>query len=137
MSKTKILKLVEDEDGNIMMEGNIRYRIEEVLDEEETKPVTKEAIEALGYACGEIEKCFKGGYNKSINNEPLKDDDNDVPLIPDDELWSINGKKGIIEDTNTYSEISRDTAINYNFKVLQEKINQVVKEFNEYRKENE
>ena len=61
------------------------------------------------------------------------EEDKDIPLIPDDELWEINGKKGIVEDV---SEISRDTALNYNFKVLKEKINQVVKEFNEYRKEN-
>ena len=88
---------------------------------------------------------FSDGYTKYndwfinfLNTEVEildEEDDNDIPLIPDDELWSINGKKGIIEDTNTYSEISRDTAINYNFKVLKEKINQVVEEFNEYRKE--
>lgn len=32
----------------------------EIIDEkyEETKPITKESIEALGYACGEIQKCF-------------------------------------------------------------------------------
>lgn len=59
------------------------------------------------------------------------EEDKDIPLIPDDELWSINGKKGIIEDANTYSEISRDTAINYNFKVLKEKINQIARKINE------
>lgn len=64
-------------------------------------------------------------------------EDKDIPLIPDDELWEIDGKKGIIEDAHTYSEISRDSAINRNFKVLKEKINQVAKEFNEYRKEKE
>lgn len=63
------------------------------------------------------------------------EEDKDIPFISDDELWSINGKKGIIEDANTYSEISRDTAINYNFKVLKEKINQVAEELN--RRNNE
>ena len=119
-----------------------RYRLDyclndevEDLDNKEVKSLKKEDIEALGYACGKIKKTFENGWNKALNNEPLEDEDKDIPLIPDDELWSINGKKGIIEDANTYSEISRDTAINYNFKVLKEKINQVVEELN--RRNNE
>ena len=77
--------------------------------------------------------------NKLNDEVEILDDEEDkyIPLIPDDELWEIDGKKGIIEDAHTYSEISRDNAINRNFKVLKEKINQVVEEFNEYRKENE
>ena len=39
--------------------------------EEEPNPITKESIEALGYACGEIRKCFENGWNKSIKNKPL------------------------------------------------------------------
>lgn len=62
------------------------------------------------------------GVNLEI--EILDEEDKDIPLIPDDELYKIMGR------TST-------KALNYNFKVLQEKINQVVKEFNEYRKENE
>ena len=54
----------------------------------------------------------------------------DIPLIPDDELWYISGNKGIIEDAYTYSKISRDNAINHNFKVLKEKINQVIEAIN-------
>jgi len=42
--------------------------------EEETKPITKEGIEALGYACGEIQKCFTNGWNKSLENKPFKED---------------------------------------------------------------
>lgn len=42
--------------------------------EEETKPITKESIEALGYACGEIKKCFTNGWNKSLENKPFKED---------------------------------------------------------------
>ena len=94
----------------------------EDLDNEEVKPLTKKDLETLGYACGEIKKCIEKGFNKSLDNEPLEDDDKDIPLIPDDELYVFKGD-------------SRE--LNYNFKVLQEKINQVVKEFNEYRKENE
>ena len=41
--------------------------------EEETKPLTKQDLEALGYACGEIQKCFINGWNKSLNNEPFKE----------------------------------------------------------------
>jgi len=48
------------------------------------------------------------------------EEDKDIPLIPDDELY-----------------ITANSRQDYNFKVLKEKINQVVEEFNEYRKENE
>lgn len=51
------------------------------------------------------------------------EEDKDIPLIPDYELCEISSTKTKYQD------------IDYNFKVLQEKINQVVKEFNEYRKE--
>lgn len=61
---------------------------------------------------------------KSIGKE-----DKNIPFIPDDELWNI-------EHTNLCG-VDRNNAIDYNFKVLKEKINQVVEEFNEYRKENE
>ena len=50
----------------------------EILDDEDmedkTKPLTKKDIEALGYACGEIKKCFEMGWNKSLNNEQLDED---------------------------------------------------------------
>lgn len=42
--------------------------------EEKPKPITKESIEALGYACGEIQKCFTNGWKKSLENKPLKED---------------------------------------------------------------
>ena len=42
--------------------------------EEETKPLTKQDVEALGYACGEIRKCFENGWNKSLENKPLGED---------------------------------------------------------------
>ena len=47
------------------------------------------------------------------------EEDKDIPLIPDDELYIFKGDS---------------KELNYNFKVLAEKINQVVEEFNEYRK---
>ena len=58
--------------------------------------------------------------------EILDEEDKDIPLIPDDELFLMqqNG-----------ADIRGFEYLDYNFKVLQEKINQVVKEFNEYRKE--
>ena len=70
---------------------------------------------------------FKIKYiDKSWLNEEVEilevEEDKDIPLIPDDELYIFKGD-------------SRE--LNYNFKVLAEKINQVVKEFNEYRKDNE
>lgn len=65
---------------------------------------------------------------RNLNDEAeILDDeeDKDIPFIPDDELYSVfDSKEGI----------NKNKRIDYNFKVLQEKINQVVKEFNEYRK---
>ena len=55
------------------------------------------------------------------------EEDKDIPLIPDDELIILKQSK----------TVDMQYAIDFNFKVLQEKINQVVEEFNEYRKENE
>ena len=63
--------------------------------------------------------------NKEV--EILDEEDKDIPLIPDDELHEFNTKEKILNLDK----------LNYNFKVLKEKINQVVEEFNEYRKENE
>ena len=55
------------------------------------------------------------------------EEDKDMPLIPDDELHEFNTKEKILNLDK----------LNYNFKVLKEKINQIAEEFNEYRKENE
>ena len=52
--------------------------------------------------------------------EILDEEDKDIPLIPDDELY-------LIEHINNYG-VDRNNAIDYNFKVLKEKINQVVEE---------
>lgn len=52
------------------------------------------------------------------------EEDKDIPLIPDDELYEVKDF-GIV----------RNDLLNYNFKVLKEKINQVVKELN--RRNNE
>lgn len=54
-----------------------------------------------------------------------EEDEKDIPLIPDDGLYEFNMKDKLLDLDN----------LNYNFKVLKEKINQVVEEFNEYRKE--
>ena len=47
----------------------------EILEEKkETKSLTKKDIEALGYACGEIQKCFTNGWTKSLENKPLEEE---------------------------------------------------------------
>ena len=55
------------------------------------------------------------------------EEDKDIPLIPDDELIILKQSK----------TVDMQYAIDFNFRVVEEKINQVVEEFNEYRKENE
>lgn len=54
--------------------------------------------------------------------EVLEDEeDEDIPFIPDDELYSVFDDK---------ERINKNKRIDYNFKVLKEKINQVVEELN-------
>ena len=46
--------------------------VEIIEEEKKTKPLTKKDIEALGYACGEIRKCFINGWTKSLETKPLE-----------------------------------------------------------------
>lgn len=68
------------------------------------------------------------GVNLEI--EILDEKDKDIPLIPDDELYEISNYNPVDIKPN-------DEKMDYNFKVLKEKINQVVEEFNEYRNSHE
>lgn len=67
-----------DDDGDNLLEvifddySNINDEVKVI--EEEKKPLTKQDVEALGYACGEIQKCFTNGWNKSLENKPFKED---------------------------------------------------------------
>lgn len=58
-----------------------------------------------------------------------EEDDEDIPLIPDDELYIIGNNLGNV------CKKPIEEQLDYNFKILQEKINQVVEGFNKYRKE--
>lgn len=59
--------------------------------EEEPKPITKESIEALGYACGEIRKLFENGWNKSLENKPLIEEPKKIEKISWREKESLAG----------------------------------------------
>ena len=61
--------------------GILNDEVEVIEEKEETKPITKESIEALGYACGEIQKCFINGWNKSLKNEPLIEEDKKIKKV--------------------------------------------------------
>ncbi len=67
--------------------------VEVIEEKEETKPITKESIEALGYACGEIQKCFTNGWNKSLKNEPLIEEDKKIPTLQNLNLTRIDINK--------------------------------------------
>lgn len=73
---------------------------------------------------------FKDIFDTSMLNdevEILNEENKDIPLIPDDELIILKQEKAI----------DMQKAIDFNFKVLQEKINQVVKELNRRNNEEE
>lgn len=67
--------------------------------EEEPKPITKENIEALGYACGEIRKCFENGWNKSLENKPLIEDSKKIEKIDFRTLNTQKEKNRAMKDT--------------------------------------
>ena len=82
-----------------------------------------------------LERISRGNVYAWLNCEIEipNEEDKDIPLIPDDELWVITKKGGIAIDDEL--GIDRYVAINSNFKVLKDQINIIIKEFNEYRKE--
>lgn len=55
-----------------MSQEELNYEVKII--EEETKSLTKKDIEAIGYACGEIKKCFENGWNKSLENKHFEED---------------------------------------------------------------
>lgn len=54
------------------LDFTLNDEIEIMEEEKKTKPLTKKDIEALGYACGEIRKCFINGWTKSLETKPLE-----------------------------------------------------------------
>ena len=91
-------------------------------------------LSKLGMEDDEIDKLCKDIYDaldkdldNFLNGEKNEEEDKDIPLIPDDELIILKQSK----------TVDMQYAIDFNFRVVEEKINQVVEEFNEYRKENE
>ena len=87
------------------------------------------------YYCEEYGNLFEYLFSTVQTNNILNDEveiledeeEKDISLRPNDELYDMSN----VENYKSYEKLA------YNFKVLKEKINQVVKEFNEYRKENE
>lgn len=63
----------------------------------------------------EIEEECKNAIEQIIIK--YKNDDKAIPLIPEDELYKIMGRTSV-------------RALNYNFKALQEKVNQIIEELN-------
>lgn len=55
-----------------MSQEELNYEVKII--EEKVKPLTKKDVEALGYACGEIQKCFTNGWKKSLENKLFKED---------------------------------------------------------------
>lgn len=65
-------------------------------EKKETKPITEESIEALGYACGEIQKCFTNGWVKSLKNKSLNEEDKKIEKLTigkDDVAWCEGNMK--------------------------------------------
>lgn len=89
---------------------------------EESKPITKESIEALGYACGEIRKCFENGWNKSLENKPLIEEPKKIE-------YPILHKTAPSETTGDQMPNWRNL-IDCNFEYLNKTICQLIDEIN-------
>lgn len=88
--------------------------------DEEAKPITKESVEALGYACGEIQKCFTSGWTKALENKPLKGNDK-LEKIKWDEKES---RAGILRTAQEIEVLARRT------ETLKKKITELVDHIN-------
>lgn len=112
-------------DGELFFAKLMSYRDKCLNDEIEILNSTyidavKKFNDAFNKAFKPVKEVISGIYDGLQKYANEIEEDKDIPLIPDDELYVFKGD-------------SRE--LNYNFKVLKEKINQVVEEFNEYRKE--
>lgn len=96
----------------------------EIIEEqkEETKTTTRESFEALGYACGEIQKCFINGWNKSLKNEPLIEEDKKIEKI---ETYDEDGNIFIDEQCFEYVPIDKH-CLTANEQVFVDKINEII-----------
>ena len=94
---------------------NPLYDFEVIEEKEETKPITKESIEALGYACREIQKCLINGWNKSLKNEPLIEEDKKIIKLDTKDLFICDNYRNI----------------RLNFVLTWGKINEIIDKINE------
>ena len=98
-------------------ENRLNDEVEILEEEKENKPLTKKDIEALGYACGEIQKCFTNGWTKSLENKPLEE-----KKIPEKlSTW-------FSVETKQSKELNIEYA-NTNFENMYEKINEIIDYF--------
>lgn len=109
-------------DGRLLFANLMQYKDKCLNDEVEILNMSyidaaRQFKKAWDKAFTPVKSCLNGILSNF--KEIKEEEDKDIPLIPDDELCIFKGDS---------------TELNYNFKVLKEKINQVVEEFNEYRK---
>ena len=91
----------------------------EIIEEqkEETKTTTRESIEVLGYACGEIQKCFINGWEKSLKNKSLNEEDKKIEHLDIYNCFKVMG----IDKTGRLDE---------NFTDISNKINELIDKIN-------
>ena len=76
---------------------SLNDEVEVIEEKEETKPITKESIEALGYAWGQMQKCFTSGWNKSLKNEPLIEEDKKIEKLDHKDFTNRFGAEEITD----------------------------------------
>ena len=91
--------------------------------EEEPKPITKEEIEALGYACGEIQKCFINGWNKSL------EEDKKIEKIDIKSDEATSNSYYILNEHGTKCYLTKHS------KVIADKVDELIDKVNKLEKE--
>ena len=100
---------------NYMWADWLNDEIEIIEEKEETKSIAKE-IEALGYACGEMQKCFMNGWQKSLKNKTLNEEDK-----------ILEHKENYVD----FANLTEDTKFDY----LYEMQTEIIKVLNEMRED--
>ena len=134
LEDNKYWKNYINEDMECLYPINTNYlndEIEILEEEKETKSLTKKDIEALGYACGEIQKCFTNGWTKSLENKPLEEEKKipeklDMVLLGQSDNWTRKYSKDTKKMENTHIELNP-----YVIDIIRENTLEIQHKFNE------
>ena len=99
---------------------NLNDEVEIIEDKQEPKPITKKDLEAIGYAFCEMKKALQNGWDKSLKNEPFKEDKK-IDYLTNEEITLYADEEPV------------ETIVNFDNKELVNKINEIIDEANKLK----